>query len=108
VCLVLIGVSLAMYGVAGGLRQALVVSAWKLLALPALVLVVAHWGFGLAGMPLAVLVMMAALPSGNNALIFAQRYDTLQAEATLAILVSTIAFVPTATLWLTIAGQFRT
>lgn len=107
VCLVLIGVSLAMYGVAGGLRGALVVSAWKLLALPALVLVVAHWGFGLAGTPLAVLVMMAALPSGNNALIFAQRYETLQAEATLAILVSTVAFAPTATLWLAITSQFR-
>ena len=106
VCLVLIGVSLAMHGMAGGLRAALVVSAWKLLAMPAVVLVVAHWGFGLAGTPLAVLVMMAALPSGNNALIFAQRYDTLQAEATLAILVSTLAFVPGATLWLTIAHQF--
>jgi hypothetical protein len=32
-----------------------------------------------------VLVMMAALPVGSNALIFAQRYETLQAEATAAI-----------------------
>lgn len=105
-CLVLIGVSLAMYGVQGGLRGALVVSAWKLLAMPAFVLVVAHWGFGLVGMPLGVLVMMAALPSGNNALIFAQRYQTLQTEATLAILVSTIAFLPTAGLWLAVAHRF--
>jgi hypothetical protein len=108
VCLVLIGVSLAMHGLTGGLRGALAVSAMKLLALPALVLVVAHWGFGLAGTPLSVLVMMAALPTGNNALIFAQRYDTLQAEATLAILVSTVAFVLSATLWLTLAHQFGT
>jgi predicted permease len=104
VCLVLIGVSLAMYGIAGGLHDALVVSAWKLLAMPALVLVVAHWGFGLSGIPLSVLVMMAALPTGNNALIFAQRYETLQAEATLAILVSTTLFVVTAALWLTLLG----
>lgn len=107
VCLVLIGVSLAMYGITGGLRGALVVSAWKLLAMPAVVLVVAHWGFGLTGTPLAVLVMMAALPSGNNALIFAQRYDTLQAEATLAILVSTVAFLPTALFWLAVTHQFH-
>lgn len=104
VCLVLIGVSLAMYGLGGGLRGVLVVSVLKLLVLPALVLAVAHWGFGLVGMPLAVLVMMAAQPVGNNALIFAQRYQTLQAEATVAIVVSTVAFVGTATLWLTVLG----
>ena len=50
-------------------------------------------------MPLAVVVMMAALPTGSNALIFAQRYDTL-AQATTAIVFSTLAFAATATLWL--------
>ena len=57
-------------------------------------------GFGLAGLPLAVLVMMSALPVGTNALIFAQRYDTLQAQATTAIVFSTLAFAATTTLWL--------
>jgi predicted permease len=104
VCLVLIGVSLAMYGLSSGLREALAVSAVKLLAMPALVLVVAHWGFGLTGTPLSVLVMMAALPTGNNALIFAQRYDTLQAESTLSILVSTALFAVTAALWMSVLG----
>ena len=92
-CLVLIGLSLAYYGVQGSVRGALGVTLLKLLGLPALVLVVAHWGFGLAGLPLSVLVMMAALPVGSNALIFAQRYKTLQAEATAAIVFSTLAFV---------------
>ena len=55
---------------------------------------------GLAGVPLAVVVMMAALPLGTNALIFAQRYDTLQAEATTAIVFTTLAFAATASLWL--------
>ena len=100
----LIGESLEMYGLSSGLREALAVSAVKLLAMPALVLAVAHWGFGLAGMPLAVLVMMAALPTGNNALIFAQRYDTLQAEATLTILLSTALFAVTAALWMGVLG----
>jgi malonate transporter len=104
-CLVLIGVSLASYGLAGGLMAALGVSALKLLVLPALVLVVAHWGFGLAGTPLAVLVMMAALPVGSNAIIFAQRYQTLQAEATLATVVSTLFFAFTATFWLTVLSS---
>ena len=99
-CLVLIGLSLAYYGVRGHLRGATGVALGKLLVLPALVLVVARGVFGLAGMPLAVLVMMAALPVGSNPLIFAQRYDTLPAEATAAIVFSTIAFVATAAGWL--------
>jgi predicted permease len=100
VCLVLIGVTLAAYGVRGSVRQALGLSAWKLLVLPALVLVVARWGFGLRGLPLDVLVVMASLPAGSNAQIFAQRYDTLQAEVTAAIVLSTVAFAVTASLWL--------
>jgi len=103
-CLVLIGLSLAYYGVQGHLHGALGVTLLKLLALPALVLGVAHWGFGLSGLPLSVLVMLAALPVGSNALIFAQRYRTLQAEATAAIVFSTLAFVVTAPLWLALLG----
>jgi len=104
-CLVLIGLSLAYYGVQGHLRGALGVTLLKLLGLPALVLGVAHWGFGLEGLPLSVLVMLAALPVGSNALIFAQRYKTLQAEATAAIVFSTLAFVLTAPLWLAVLGR---
>jgi malonate transporter and related proteins len=103
-CLVLIGLSLAYYGLQGSVRGALGVSLLKLLALPALVLVVAHWGFGLTGLPLSVLVMLAALPVGSNALIFAQRYKTVPAEATAAIVFSTLAFVLTAPLWLAVLG----
>jgi len=100
VCLVLIGVTLAAYGVRGRVRAAIGVTAVKLLVLPALVLVVAHWVFGLAGTPLAVVVMLGAMPVGSNALILAQRYRTLEAEATAAIVLSTFAFAATATLWL--------
>lgn len=100
VCLVLIGASLQAYGLRGGLRGAAALSAAKLLVLPALVLVTARWGFGLDGTALAVVVMMAALPVGNNALLFAQRYGTLQGEATAAIVLSTLAFAATASLWL--------
>jgi malonate transporter and related proteins len=103
-CLVLTGVSLATYGVRSGLRGAVGVAALKLLVLPAVVLAVAHGLLGLTGTPLAVLVLMAALPVGNNALIFAQRYGTLQAEATVAIVVSTLAFVATGALWLAVLG----
>ena len=103
-CLVLIGMSLAYYGVQGAVRAAVWLSVLKLMVLPALVLAVAHWGFALNGLPLAVVVMLAALPIGSNALIFAQRYHALEAETTAATVLSTLAFVVTAPLWLGVLG----
>jgi predicted permease len=109
-CLVIIGLSFAQHGLAG-LRAvaapAAALAAAKLLLLPALVLVVAHWGYGLHGMPLAVVVLCAALPIGSNALIFAQRYRTLVAETTVATALSTLAFVATAPLWLLVLGAIH-
>lgn len=101
-CLVLIGMSLAYYGMRGAARGAIVLSVLKLLVLPAVVLAIGHWGMGLTGLPLAVVVMAASLPVGSNALIFSQRYETLEAEATAAIVVSTFAFVLTAPFWLAV------
>ena len=106
-CLVLIGMSLAYYGLRGAAKGAVVLSTVKLLVLPALVLVVAHWGFGLSALPLAVIVMMAALPVGSNALLFSQRYETLEGEATAAIVFSTLGFVLTAPLWLAVLARFN-
>lgn len=103
-CLVVIGMSLAHYGVRGAIRSAAWVSAAKLLLLPALVLVAGHWGAGLTGTPLAVIVICAALPVGSNPLLFAQRYSTLESEATTAIVISTFSFVVTAPLWLLVLG----
>jgi hypothetical protein len=103
-CLVVIGLSLEHYGLEGRLRGALWLSGAKLVALPALVLAVGHWGAGLHGLPLAVIVICAALPVGTNALLFAQRYTTLEAEATAAIVLSNFGFVLTAPLWLSVLG----
>ncbi len=100
VCLVLIGVSLAHYGVRGALRTAVWLSILKLVVMPLLVLGFARGVIGLTGTPLAIVVMMAALPVGSNALIFAQRYRTLGAETSTAILLSTLGFVVAAPLWL--------
>jgi predicted permease len=101
-CLVLIGLSLACYGVKGSYKRAVVLSLLKLVALPAVVLLVGHWGMGLSGLPLSVVVLAAAMPVGTNALIFSQRYETLEAEATAAIVFSTLGFMLTAPLWLAV------
>jgi malonate transporter and related proteins len=100
VSLVVIGMSLAYYGLATRLRPSMAAVAIKLVAQPAIVLLVAHWGFGLAGLPLSIVVLMAALPVGANALIFAQRYHTHEAEAATAIVLSTFLYALTLPLWL--------
>jgi malonate transporter and related proteins len=102
VCLVTIGLSLQQYGVVGVAGQAVALSFGKLVVQPGLVLLAAHWGAGLTGTPLAVVVMCAALPIGTNALLFAQRYRAAEAEATAGIVLSTLTFVVTAPLWLLI------
>lgn len=99
-CLVLIGMSLAYNSVRGALRGALSMAALKLLVLPLVVLVLGHWAMGVSGLALSVVVMAAALPAGSNALIFSQRYATLEAEASAAVVLSTLGFVATAPFWL--------
>ncbi len=105
VCLVLIGLTLAEHGLAGNWLGALRLAGLKLLVTPALVLVAAHWGFGLSGLALAVVVMLSALPVGANAQIFAQRYGVLEAEVSAAMVLSTVGFAVTAPLWLTALGR---
>jgi malonate transporter len=103
VSLVTIGLTLAHYGIVGHRRRALALSVGKLLVMPAVVLPAAY-GVGLRGTALAVVVLCAALPIGANALLFAQRYDTTQAETTAAIVTSTVAFAATGPLWLLVTG----
>ena len=106
-CLTLIGMALAYYGWPTAWRGMLGLVAVKLLGLPALVLLTAHFALGIGGQPLAVIVMMGALPIGSNALIFAQRYRCREAETTAATVVSTVLFVLTAPLWLTVLSALN-
>jgi predicted permease len=100
VSLVTIGLTLAHYGIAGHAARAVALSLGKLVVQPAAVFALTYWGLGLRGLPLRVAVLCAALPIGANVLLFAQRYDVLQAETTGAIVASTLAFLVTGTLWL--------
>ncbi len=101
-CLVMIGLSLAHYGIEGYARVAVACTVGKMLVMPAVVLVVAHWGLGLSGLPLTVIVLVASLPTGSNALLFAQRYQTQVPQATATIVVGTVAFAALAPMWLQI------
>ncbi|HEV6965508.1 MULTISPECIES: AEC family transporter [Roseateles] len=99
-CLTLIGMSLAYYGWPKSWHGLSGLVSAKLLLIPAVVFGIGHWVLGLKGLPLAVIVMTAALPTGSNALIFAQRYRTMEAEVTAATVLSTVLYVATAPLWL--------
>ncbi len=103
-CLVIIGLSLERHGLRGSLADAAWLSVGKLLLLPALVLVAGRWIAGLHGVPLATIVLCAALPAGSNVLLFAQRYRTLEGEMSTTIALSTFAFVATAPFWLFVVG----
>lgn len=104
-CLVLIGMSLAYHGVQGNVRGAVALTLLKLLLLPLVVLLAGHFVFGLHGVPLAVVVMAAALPVGSNALIFSQRYETLEGETSAAIVLSTTAYALTVPVWLWVLAR---
>jgi predicted permease len=92
--------TLAYYGLAPRLKPSLGNVVVKLVVQPALVLLSARWLFGLHGLPLSVVVLMGALPVGANALIFAQRYETLEAETATAIVISTLLYCVTLPMWL--------
>ena len=88
VSLLLVGVTLAHTPLGGHVRTALWVVASKNLLLPVLVGASA-WAFGITGLPLTVIVVAAALPSGANVFLFAQRYGVAQAQTTAAMGLST-------------------
>jgi malonate transporter and related proteins len=94
---VLVGITLASTKIGEHWRAALQLSALKNVAHP---LAVAAIGLalGLQGLPLAVMIVTAALPIGANVFLFAQRYETALPEVTAAVAVSTgVALLSVAT-----------
>ena len=78
----------------------LFVTAIQLLVLPAIVYAAGRWVFDLTPLALAVSVICAALPSGNNAFIFAQRHQLGVERSASAVLLSTALSVVTLSLLL--------
>ncbi len=67
------GASLAKYRIAGNLAQAGLMTGLKLMLHPLLVFVLGHLIFGVSGVWLATAVLMAAMPTGINAYVLAER-----------------------------------
>ena len=62
------------------------------------------WLFGMSGQPLAVMIVMAALPVGANAFLFSQRYGVAQETITASIAVSTALSAVTVSLAVVLLG----
>lgn len=82
--LVLVGVTLARTPLRGQLAPSLWITLSKNLVLPLLVGLSA-WAWDISGVPLTVMVVAAALPTGANVFLFAQRYEVAQ-ELTTAVM----------------------
>ncbi|MEM1206720.1 MAG: AEC family transporter [Acidobacteriota bacterium] len=84
-----LGASLTQYGIAGRLRQSMLLVAAKTLVMPALVYLLATYVFDIEPLWTMVAVVMAGQPSGVMTYIFAKKYDVGQAIATTSIFLST-------------------
>ncbi|MFG1479500.1 AEC family transporter [Xanthobacter sp. V4C-4] len=101
--LISLGLSLRHYGVTGDMRPPVLISALKLIVHPAAV-------FGLTlifPMPpvwAGVAVLFAAMPSGINGYLLAQRYGVAVGTTTSAVSLSTACAVVTVAFWLYVLG----
>lgn len=93
--LIVLGTSLAGIRLAGDLPQILTVAATKLALQPLCVWLLAQYVFGLPPLTVAVITLAAAMPSGANVYMMAQRYGVFLQRATSVVLVSTAFSVVT-------------
>ena len=89
VALAMVGVTLALTPVGPHWRGALVQALFKNVVHPLLTLGLG-WVMGLRGLPLAVMVVAAALPIGANVFLFSQRYQVAEELVTASVVVSTV------------------
>ena len=101
VALLLVGVTLAHTAVGSQLRGALALATLKNLLMPLAVLLFGRW-LGVASFPLSVMVIAAAMPSGANVFLFAQRYQVAQSLSTATVAVSTVLALGTVSAVLTL------
>ncbi|HEV3176911.1 MAG TPA: AEC family transporter [Stellaceae bacterium] len=102
-----LGATLAGFRLAGDLAESLVVVAIKLLVLPVVVWLFATGIFHLGALDTAVATTCAALPTGSNAFILAQRYNLYVARAASSVLISTALSIVTLGVLLAVLATAR-
>ena len=87
--LVALGFSLAALPLSGQIRPALLIVGMKMLVMPLVAFVLAHYVFALSPLWQAVSVLFASLPTGANGYLFAMRYNAAVAPVSAAIGIGT-------------------
>ncbi len=95
-----LGATLAAFRIAGDLREIATITVLKMLVHPAIVWLLAAYLFELTPTETAVAVIVAALPSGVNPFILAQRYELYVQRAASSVVITTALSVVTAALLL--------
>ncbi|MBO9421532.1 MULTISPECIES: AEC family transporter [Stappiaceae] len=98
--LISLGMSLVQYGMRGNILPGLVLSAIKIVIMPATVFSLGYFVFNLPPLWVAVSTLTAACPTGINAYVFANKYGTGHAMSANAITVTTALAVLTTSLWI--------
>jgi predicted permease len=101
VALMSLGMALQRYGLSGNIGLAVVMSVLKLLLLPAVVYGAAL-AFGINTAWTAALVLAAAVPTGVNAYLIANRFGVGHGLASSVITLTTLAGVLSVTVWVTL------
>lgn len=104
--LLLVGVTLAYSRIGALIKPALRIASIKIVVHPLIFLAVACV-FGLSGLPLVVMALAAALPTGANVLMFAQRYEVAEQEITASIAMGTIGSLLTVPCMLLLIQRFQ-
>jgi hypothetical protein len=100
VALFALGATLAQFPVRGAVQDIATITVLKMVVHPALVWMLAHYAFRLTPTETAVAVIIAALPTGVNPFILAQRYGIYVQRAASSVVVTTALAVVTAALLL--------
>lgn len=104
VALFAMGMGLKKFGISGNIAAAVVMSAIKLVLMPAVVLGAA-WLIGLPPFTGKIAVVAAALPAGVNSYLIATRFGTGQALASNSMVMATALSALTLTFWVSVATR---
>ncbi len=99
-----LGLALHRYGIAGDIALSTAISALKLMLLPLVVWLLARHVFDLSPVYAGVAVVFAAMPSGVNSYLLAERYKAGVVTAASAVSISSAASLFTAAFWLWVLG----
>jgi malonate transporter len=104
VALFAMGMGLKKFGISGNIAAALLMSAIKLVLMPAVVLG-AVWLIGLPPFTAKIAVVASALPAGVNSYLIATRFGTGQALASNSMVMATALSAMTLTFWISVVAR---